>query len=527
MKKIVLVCVYVLIAGSGGARLSGQETPAAAKQGPTRTRDAANPSRDGGQDGDLILGKSLGRWSELLKHPDPKIRLAAALYLGQGAAREKLISFGARQEVMNLVKALADLLADGEGPEIREAAISTLHALGPLAKEAIPALIGVLRKKDDEPIFVDLVKEPARTEAARTLSDLGLLSLDPLLRGQSRDKGITRWVPPILGKIGPKALDSLVKALNDERASVRVGAAEALGDMGPDAVPAIQSLAALMGRERDNASSSAAHALGKIGAASIPVLSVALKDSNPFVRSRAVYALGVMSPESDADILPGMKTQTKPERKWGPELDTVLRLLLTALRDRDFMVGAEALGALGRVGGAAVPSLIKVLKEGNESDRLAAIEALGTLGSKAAQALPELLALLEQNDDEIAPRIVSTLGDILTSMDRAGNSGTLGGQEEQRAIAAVVGLLGRKNDKLAESCNHRPGQARFTHRTYPDEVVEGRRPGRSTAGSDRSGQDGRLTSRGCHYAPGRSPQGRGCPGPPRGRHRAESHQSPG
>ena len=68
--------------------------------------------------------------------------------------------------------------------------------------------------------------------------------------------------------------------------------------------------------------------------------------------------------------------------------------------------------ALGRIGEAAVPELIRVLESQDPVMRRKAIEVLGRMGSGAAAAAPELEKLLDDPDPQVRKAAVRTLGQI-------------------------------------------------------------------------------------------------------------------
>ena len=74
-------------------------------------------------------------------------------------------------------------------------------------------------------------------------------------------------------------------------------------------------------------------------------------------------------------------------RAWGPEGDRVITLLTVAIMDPDPSVAYQARTSFGRVGEAAVPALIAMLKGGDVKRRVAAAEALRELGPEAIGAV--------------------------------------------------------------------------------------------------------------------------------------------
>jgi len=69
-----------------------------------------------------------------------------------------------------------------------------------------------------------------------------------------------------------------------------------------------------------------------------------------------------------------------------------------------------AADALGRIGPAAVPSLVEALHSPDALVRLKAIEVLGRMGSDAHDAVPELIKLLDDSDSSVRKAAARTLG---------------------------------------------------------------------------------------------------------------------
>jgi HEAT repeat protein len=68
--------------------------------------------------------------------------------------------------------------------------------------------------------------------------------------------------------------------------------------------------------------------------------------------------------------------------------------------------------ALGRIGAAAVPSLVAALHDAHPSVRLKAVEVLGRMGEDAAAAVPDLVLLLDDPDESVQKAATRTLGRI-------------------------------------------------------------------------------------------------------------------
>ena len=221
---------------------------------------------------------------------------------------------------------------DHNDVEVRRSAARALEQTGPEAKDAIPALIEALEDKD----------EYVRAAAGRAL-----------------------------GKIGPeaeRAIPILMKMIKDQVMIVRMGAAIGLGGIGPKAREAIPVLAdALEGPNEDhNVQYRAAEALGKMGPEAIPALVKAIQNTQYFVRRMSARALGEIG---GADVVPA---------------------LIKALQDDDRNVRVISVQALGKIGPdakEAIPALTKALHDKYYPVRWNATRALWIIrtGAKKAQ----------------------------------------------------------------------------------------------------------------------------------------------
>lgn len=68
--------------------------------------------------------------------------------------------------------------------------------------------------------------------------------------------------------------------------------------------------------------------------------------------------------------------------------------LVQALSDEDSMVGSLAVNALVKIGGAAVPSLIDVVKGKKQSARIHALRALAEIGDQ--RAIPVMMSVMDE-----------------------------------------------------------------------------------------------------------------------------------
>jgi HEAT repeat protein len=384
-----------------------------------------------------LLGRAgnevLPALSKALDDDDPQARTEAGGGLGQMGPR-----------------ALATLLssAKSEKPRVRAAAIHGLGLLSPRPPEVRNALMAALRDEDSDvraaaqravghvadnksalALVPMVVRGNARPAAIGALGEIGPVAKDAIpalaavLRGgNDADRKASASA---LARIGEPALSALIAALHDKDADVRRLAAEALGTNPlPGATP---------------------ETIKRVGNEVLPALAAALKDSDVQVRRSAVRSLSRQQPFSgpggdaavsalvdalrDSDlecanavmnILPSnskaalsalLKAPREKDGKFPPRVAIVLQqidaktdglvpALLAALRSSDESVRAEAVRALGRMGELAVPALIAALKDPDAETRHLCGAALGWMGSPAARAaVPALVELLKSKTD--------------------------------------------------------------------------------------------------------------------------------
>jgi len=194
--------------------------------------------------------------------------------------------------------------------------------------EVIPSVPGCPRELKPllQSLFLarrDSQAEVAREEALRN----GLRSPDPNIRRVAAD---------ILGERKSKrAVDELVRHLSDPHPRVRLHSARALRRIGDPA--SISPLIKCLGHRDEILSGEAADALGAIGPAAVPSLLQALKSKDSWVRWLATRALSHISDERAIDPL------------------------ITALKDEDGGVRWLAAEALIKNGPKAIEPLLRAL----------------------------------------------------------------------------------------------------------------------------------------------------------------------
>jgi HEAT repeat protein len=244
---------------------------------------------------------------------------------------------------------------------------------------------------------------------------------------------------------GARAVSGLTSSLTDEQPKVRVAAAQALGQIGPAARPAVPALlnqalhdpieysagqAALALKTIDLAAArqvitaylpalaeqdvhlrrnacSVLASLGPVAKPAVPALTHALNDSDEIVRARAVSALGEIGIPAK-DVVPALATAlhdnssqvrhaaaTKFAFSMAPAPDAI-PALTEAAESSDMSVGFLAKTALDRVNREAknkASMLVIILKQGSSHDY--ALHQLAEMGPRAVEAVSALIPSLK------------------------------------------------------------------------------------------------------------------------------------
>ena len=272
------------------------------------------------------------------------------------AADQALVQLGD-----DAVPALSAGLRDTQ-PGNRQVLLATLARCGP---KGVPVILDLLKKDDSN--FV-------RANAAEAL-------------GQERTPG-------------PEVVQGLIQALSDLEEGVRGGAADALGQLGPEAKAAIGPLIVVSQDDRDAFSRKrAADALSRIGAAtraSLDGLAAAMHDQNPAARKKVIDAV------------------VNPEVLWPDEAP----LLVAALKDPDALVRLDAVNlstAAANQGSGAIPLLRQALGDSSPDVRSAAIVSLGQLKNDATDAATELGRPLMNADPAVRLEVIQSLESLGTA----------------------------------------------------------------------------------------------------------------
>ncbi len=322
-------------------------------------------------------------------------------------------------------------------PELRREALQAIAALGPAAREAIPALVRSTRDENEQ---------------------------------------VRYWAVEALRRIGPSAREAasaLVVALSDEAGPVRETARRALEAIGPAAGPALlPALASTDAWLRANA----AEALGTIGDARgpvVPALIRLLADDSLWVRASAAWALGQFGRESRRATKPLIAALVEDLRRdptlrgvgqrvrvanlvfalgrIGKDAGEATAPVMSVLFDGDDSLRAVAAGALGGIGDKAAGPLGRAVRGGPMPVRIEAARALRLMGPRGKKAVKDLVKVLETTDElEGGRELVVATADALGSMGKAARQALsiLNRQRDRSVNPEVVAALDRALRKI-------------------------------------------------------------------------------
>lgn len=147
---------------------------------------------------------------------------------------------------------------------------------------------------------------------------------------------------------------------------------------------------------------SAVAALMELGESVIPSLLELTRSPDADTRWWAVRALAQSPHGRTEHLIPFLTEDPAPEVRQCAALglavkadESAIQPLVRALSDADGMVGSLAANALVKIGSAAVPALIEVVKAGAQSARILALRALAEI--KDHRAIPVMMKVMEED----------------------------------------------------------------------------------------------------------------------------------
>ncbi|MEZ2278868.1 MAG: HEAT repeat domain-containing protein [Microcoleus sp.] len=266
-------------------------------------------------------------------------------------------------------------------------------------------------------------------------------------------------------KASSQEINSLIKKLksNDEREiNAAIKKLRKIGKSGITAlIEALQDKNLLVHR-------SAAEVLKQIGRPAIPALVKALKNSDVNLRRRAINVLSVLLNSSeiyyDFVFLDVGSQSSFSLKKVGAEAQAAVPEIIRLLKDSDAGVRGSAASVLGNIGAeakTAVPQLVPLLKDSDENVRSSTASALGNIGAEAKAeaktAVPQLVPLLKDSDENVRSSTASALGNI--------------GAEAKAAVSPLIVLLKDSDAGVRSSAAEALGQIGAESKTAVPQLV--------------------------------------------------------
>jgi HEAT repeat protein len=314
------------------------------------------------------------------------------------------------------VRALAGILMNDEPDSLLEASARALGAIGPAARAAEPTLIEILGSEDR--------LEQTQISAAEALPAISPTSVEAIkllvdLLDQHDDPIFVSGLARAIGKYGAAngtatAVPRLVELVDVTSDFERRTIVQALGNIGPAANQAtarmIECLTEL--EEFESVQVAAARTLGKLGPNSVIALAERLEHSPSEIRQTITRAFI----EINERAKPAVKAleQRLHDRdesaetqamvavalgQIGPAAKAAIPLLVRIMGDarQDVQLRAMAAVAIGQIDPGQSPTLIAALNDANPLIRVAAAYALQRLPVQHPDALPTLIRELEDH----------------------------------------------------------------------------------------------------------------------------------
>jgi HEAT repeat protein len=166
-------------------------------------------------------------------------------------------------------------------------------------------------------------------------------------------------------------------------------------------VSSLQDLLTDLSSGNETRAEKAVPALINLGAEAIPALRDLTHSADVDHRWWALRVLA-QSPHAQAEwLVPFLNDPAREVRQCAalglaikPD-DGAVEPLVQALSDEDSMVSSLAVNALVKIGGAAVPSLIEIVKTASQSARIHALRALAEI--RDHRAIPVMMKVMEED----------------------------------------------------------------------------------------------------------------------------------
>lgn len=366
---------------------------------------------------ELIVGQTREYWTGQLQSPVVDVRVAAL---------RSLSALGEKSPIA-AVQIVASALSDSDA-SVRRTAAYNLRLMGENLLAALEPLTKALDDKDAwvRSSAVDTIRF-LREKAEPAVLKIGTLAV------KDESASVRVMAAQSLGQImaSPElSVGFLAKALRDPDAGVRLAVAQALSNYGKNADPATLPLALVAANDGDHrVRLSAIGALGIIGLShgseskqAIPYLTKCLSDNDPEIRRKAAFALSGFAKASQpamSDLIETLRDGPPKAQEAaagtlgsiGPVANSAVPLLLEKLRqERHLQLRNASAGALLRIDPGQLETVVGILTEGTRSKdsgvRMFALQGLLKTAKEPAQIVPVLREL--KSDEIVDIRQVAT-----------------------------------------------------------------------------------------------------------------------
>lgn len=322
------------------------------------------------------------------------------------------------------VPALTERISDPR-PEVRREAILALAEIGEAAAAATDAIAAVL---DDDTTRLAATYALGRLgrippEAGSRIREHAH-SRDPLLRTTS--VWTLARIYPEDTELQKEAIDQLATSLKSDELQVRATAARALASMDPDPEIAAPILEDALRDADEETIQYALDAVAGLGPVMIPQLTRALQFET--LRPRVAFVLGEMGPDAEpavealVELIDAPSRQTQREAllalaKIGPAAEVAVPALIKALEQHESTCRYGTVYALGQIGSAAEPAkpaLLKLTESDDDTLALLSAWALAQIAPEcrecAAKTVPLLVEALAHPDARHRREAAAALG---------------------------------------------------------------------------------------------------------------------
>ncbi len=282
--------------------------------------------------------------------------------------------------------------------DVRAVAVAALGHLK--AWWALPALLAVVDDSSAEVrlALAEAIERSASPGTAALRKHWALGRAAPPRRPWIRLVRRKEIAPVRTGRDPVELCLTILRALlrdGDER--VRLKAAQALVQLGPEGAPAAGEVFELAREADEGLRAAAAEALGCI---------------NPPPKEALAALLALLDPPSPAVVVPVLRSLGT----LGRVAALAVPRIVPFVRDEDEQIrtaAAEAISAIGQLDASVAPLLVEELANEDDTARARAAEALGVIGPAAANTAPALIkALLGDRNDRVRAEAALALGKL-------------------------------------------------------------------------------------------------------------------